>query len=1345
MQDDLTVTEAAEALGTSRQTVRALLRKGELHGRKQAWGNRYVWVLSRRGVDEFLSQYGRLDGRRRSQPSQGKRVEETVEIVTAAARAESPPLDMARSPEPAITESVPRSRFLRPRVRATVFLLVVGLPVIAALGAAEILPDALWFDELGQLDVFQGVVAAKVGLYVLAASTGSVFVGTNLAVAASHSIRAGSGSVALGIAAASLVAGTFFGSAAAGHWETFILWRHRQSFGITDPMFGKDVGFFVFSLPFQLGVSTFLLWLFVVAAGLTIVVYGLRGALTFRPLRGTFTAQKHLSFLAGGFLLVVSWRFLLERYGLALAQPRGGDGENFAGADYVAVHVRSPGLVALSALTVVLAFACVAAPFVLRSRSRRDAALFVGIPSAALFVAAISINSWIPALVQRFAVDPNPLLSEQPYLMRSIAATRSALGLDTVQVDLYSPTGELTPEEVSGASARIVNVLIWDETVVHARMLDLVTQTPYYRPDEPTLDAVPVEGQPPLTLASTRQLDIDRVRGRGQTWINNRLAYTHGLGLVRFSGTGVDEGGQPVLLDEGLGLREPRIYFGDFPARSPSWVVANSRRPEVDIPTADGESATDYHYGGTGGIALSSWIRRAMFGFKLGSKDLVLSDDLTSESRLLLHRDVGNRLRTLAPFIQWDTRPAALTVDGRIVFVVGGYTTSHNYPSAERVELDKTLVNYVRSSVLATVDAFSGRVELYLTEPSDPIARAWAEAFPTLFRSADELPAELTSRLRYPADLFDAQASAYERFHVTQPATFASDADAWSRPTGLSGPVEVAGDIHFDEDDEDDLRHRLLPGYKYSAPPGEEGPQIVRSTYYSPRRGQNLVASLEGWVDERGRARLASQALPRDPITLGPAQVSRLVFSTPRVRNLLGLRNLEVRDLDVSSIDSVSLGSPHLVFLPSGVLQVQSLYEGASGPGVSRLLGVTAFLNGSAGLGPDIDSAVRQALNRPPHVDVLRPPGRLFVGTPVELMFRVRNAERELVTITSAAGRQDARLSLSTGRGKVVWVPTAPGHARVKVQVDGLDGTIRTDTISLRILSPPPTVRLIDVPAAAMVGRPVRMSFAVTGGLRQTVRVSTRQGVFMRRYLIHNGTGFFEWTPRATGPVVIRVTTQGHQGQTATDTLRLPVVSRAQAGAPSGTPVGVVPGSVSVPIARANAALERAEVRFAQHRFGLGLDALEALRRAGGEAHQAAVAQIGRPPADPESDEPPGPPAVLAVLGLEHRIGTRIPAIFNGMRRKPVVDSLQYTLWITHTRRDRMLDVVIALDQEGAGADYADGMADTLPAFDNEVVTLLSGLETYVLTASGRAGLTNALERATATRNRVNDAFGGGE
>jgi len=574
----------------------------------------------------------------------------------------------------------------------------------------------------------------------------------------------------------------------------------------------------------------------------------------------------------------------------------------------------------------------------------------------------------------------------------------------------------------------------------------------------------------------------------------------------------------------------------------------NTRRPEADIPTAAGGGAAAYHYDGTAGIRLSSLIHRALFALHFKSKDLLLSDDITPDSRILLHRDVRDRLAALAPFIRWDSHPAPLVVNGRTVFVVEGYTTSASYPDARRVKLGGTPVSYARASVRATVDAFSGRVALYLTGEPDPLARAWAEAFPTLFRPPEEMPAQLRDRLRYPGDLFEAQSSAYERFHATRPDVFASGSDVWSPPKSLSGSLDVAGDIQFDEDDEDDLRHRLRPAYKLTPPPGRSRPRLVLSTTYSPRRGQNLVASLDGWVDERGRPRLASRILPRDRITLGPAQISRLVFATPRVSNLLGLTNLELRDLDKSSLDTVSLGRPRLVFLPRGIIQIQSLYKGASGAGVSRIIGVTAFLNGRAAVGSGVADAVRQALHDPPRVGFVRPSEPAVVGSPVKLHFRVKNARREVMTIMSPAGRRDEKRSIETGSGAVAWVPSAPGQARVRLTIEGMDGSTVTRKTALRVLSRPPTVRLTRAPTRAVVGRRVRFSFKAGHALDELVQVSTQDGTFTRRYLIRKGTGFFEWTPTRAGRAVVHVRARGRQEQVAEDRARLTVVAARRGG-----------------------------------------------------------------------------------------------------------------------------------------------------------------------------------------------------
>lgn len=1123
-RDDLTVAEAAALLGTSAQTVRKLLRDGDLSGRKQAWGRRFVWIASRKGVDELLARHGRLDGRRRA---------------TAPALA------------------TPRAFLRRPRARATLAVVVLGVPLLGAYAAVRILPDALWFREVGQLDVYRRVAAAKAELWLLAAVAVAVFLAANLVVAAARAGVARTPAVRLGIAVAAVVAATFFGSSAARHWQAFLLWRHGQPFGVTDPVSGEDAGFFVFALPFQLAVAGLLLRLVAVAAVAVAVVYRARGALGFRPLRASPAAQAHLAALAAAFLLVVAWRLRLERYVLELGQPSPADRNAFAGDGYVDVHVRSPGLAVLSALALVAALACVVAPPLARSGRRRAARWTVAVPFAALFVTLLSVASWLPAVVQRFAVDPNPLLSEAPFLQRSIAATRSGLGLAAIEAHPYVPR-TLRPADVRRALPALANVSVWDRSVLEARMRDLVTETPYFRPATPTVDRAPRPGGPRLTVAGARELDLDPVGPSARSWASDRLTYTHGLGLVRYSATGIGRHGQPRLLDAGLGVRQPRIYVGAFPRTSPSWVLANTRRPEADLPTAD-----PYHYDGPAGIELSSWIQRAVFALGLGSKSLLISDDVTPESRIVLHRDVRDRLATLAPFIRWDSHPAPLALDGRIVFVVDGYTTSDSYPDAERVDLAGTPVSYARASVRATVDAFSGRVALYLTGADDPVARAWAAAFPTLFRPPEALPAALRERLRYPRDLFETQATAYERFHATRPDVFASGSDAWAPPTSLSGPLDVAGDIQFDEDDEDDLRHVARPGYRLAPPPGRTRPRLVLSTIYSPRRGQNLVGSLDGWVDGRGRPHLGARVLPRDPITLGPAQVSRLVFATPRVSNLLGLTNLELRDLDKNSLDTVSLGTPRLVFLPRGIVQVQSLYKGASGPGVSRMIGVTAFVNGRAAVGSDVADAVRQALHQPPRSRLLRPSGPLVVGSPVTLRFRVAHARREAVTITSPAGVQHATRSVEAGWGGVAWVPSARGVAHVRVRVEGLDGSTVTRRAALRVLRRPPTVRLIRAPSRAVVGRRVTFTFDAARAVEQRARISTREGTFTRRYLIRDGTGLIEWTPTQAGRAVVDVRARGRDGQTAADTARVTVVPARGASAPAVTLVRV-PRTASV-------------------------------------------------------------------------------------------------------------------------------------------------------------------------------------
>ncbi len=438
------------------------------------------------------------------------------------------------------------------------------------------LPGALWFDELGQLDVFQRVVSAKADFHAQVLVSVAAFVGINLAAALRGTTFLRSLPGATSVLLGSLVTGNLFASAADAHWPTYLLWRHRQPFGTVDPLSGRDAGFFVFSLPFYLEVCSLLLWLVAVSMAYAVLIGRVRGRLRLKPFHVDLPAQIHLAVLTSILLLVVSWRLRLERYLLVLHQPgqpgksSGGDSSSFAGAGYVDVNVRSPTLAGLSTLALMLAVAVVLLPLAMRGRGARPVRIAAGITATVLGTVVALVVTLAPPVVQRYVVGPNPLLSEQPYLAASIAATRAGLGLDDIGVRPYEPAGAFTASDFPAARKRLVNVPAWDTYVLEARMRQLVTEPPYFSPQEPTLDVVTEAGRPQVTAVSARELDLNQVPGQADSWVNDRIAYTHGLGLVRFSSTDIGSNREPRLLDsglgdQGLGVKEPRLYFGDLP------------------------------------------------------------------------------------------------------------------------------------------------------------------------------------------------------------------------------------------------------------------------------------------------------------------------------------------------------------------------------------------------------------------------------------------------------------------------------------------------------------------------------------------------------------------------------------------------------------------------------------------------------------------------------------------------------------------------------------------------------------------------------------------------------------
>jgi uncharacterized protein len=484
---------------------------------------------------------------------------------------------------------------LKPRVRTFLILGVVGVPLLVGLGASQILTEFLWFRELGQEDAFVRIQEVKLLLILVVGGFTTFFLSGNAWLAIRYAPTAVSRRYVPAAVVACGVIAALIGLSARDDWQVFLLWANQQPFGIEDPLHHRDVGFFVFSLPFLETLSNLLILIAAIGSLVAIVIHALTGAVKWRPLTATYPARVHLALLGSLALLLLAWRLHLATFSAELQQIDPGDSQPFPGPHYIDVHVRILGLRILSYVAVIAAIGLAAAPF-LAARGRvfaaRRAAIF---PLAALGLTALVSQSWAPTLVQHYVVDPDPVAKQLPFLEHAIAGTRQAFGLSDVDVHTVVPKTKITPADIRRERPQLDNVQLWDSNILQLQMQQLASDTPFYRSTQSTLDAVPTRDGSRLTVIGERELDVDRASGAPEGWANNRLAYTHGFGAFRFSGTEINPTtARPVSDNRALPVRQPRIYFGNQQPDAPDWVVANTaarvrpadrcRRRRVDVP-----------------------------------------------------------------------------------------------------------------------------------------------------------------------------------------------------------------------------------------------------------------------------------------------------------------------------------------------------------------------------------------------------------------------------------------------------------------------------------------------------------------------------------------------------------------------------------------------------------------------------------------------------------------------------------------------------------------------------------------------------------------------------------------
>lgn len=880
----------------------------------------------------------------------------------------------------------PDAVVLPPQRRPLVTALVVAsaLMVVIAI-AAQFWTEVLWYQSVDFTGVFSRQIVTKVALGLAGGVLTAAMVWSSIHFAfRSRPIYAPSPDTQAmehyrqlvepmrrtATVAAPLAVGLFAGLSAATQWDTFLLWRNGTPFGSTDAEFGLDIGFFVFDLPWINFVVAFLTMILVIGfitAAFTHYLYG--GIVAGSKMRSTQAARVHLSVIAAALVLVRAVAFWVDRYNLATAEST-----KITGIQYTESHAIIPtkGILALAAVMCAVMFLTT-----IWTRSWRLP--LVGV--AVLAVIVVAVGGIYPALVQSLKVRPSEKSLEVPYIQRNINATRAAYGFDKIQVKPYDTKTVAAPGQLRGDAATVPGIRLIDPNIVSPTFKQLEASKGYYQfADVLDVDRYEIDGKPTDTVIAARELDLTGVPEGQRNWLNDHTVYTHGYGVVAAKGNTREDDGRPTFFEsqigtEGaLGKYEPRIYFGES---SPDYSIVGGEKREFDYPDPQGTGQINYAYAGTGGVALDA-VRRLAYAVKYREINFLLSDAVTNDSRILDHRTPRERVARVAPWLTLDGNAYPAVVDGRVLWVLDGYTTSANYPYSEMTTLDTATedavtstrqsvravqagrVNYVRNSVKATVDAYDGTVTLYQWDQTDPVLKAWMSIFPGTVKPLTDIKGSLMEHLRYPEDLFKVQRQLLQKYHDTDAASFYGGQNFWRVP---DDPTSTGQDF-------------LQPPYYLSiAMPGQSAPAFSLTSTFMPTGDRNVLSgflAVDGDAGSEDGKRASTYGTMRLLETTGgsvngPGQVFNDMRTSAVTSNDASLgRQLTLAQF-ISTTSStgavVMFGNQLTLPVGGGLLYVQPIYVQArsSGSGTyPRLSAVAVAFGDKIAWAGSLDNALNE-------------------------------------------------------------------------------------------------------------------------------------------------------------------------------------------------------------------------------------------------------------------------------------------------------------------------------------------------------------------------------------------------
>lgn len=816
--------------------------------------------------------------------------------------------------------------------------LLLILTVWGALaGGISLYIDYLWFDAVGYLEVFQTTLASKFLFWLAGFAVSFLILGSNLYLAARrhHGIywmspelqataRKGTQFV---FWVAILVLSVLMGMVVQSQWLAFLQYWNQVPAGSQDPIFSQDISFYIFSLPvlsFLVHLGLVLIVLSVLAAAITYVTHGHLAYL--QRLQLSHEARVHLTLLAVAGFLLLAGRFWLNCYEILYSR----EGVIF-GAGYTDVYARLPCTMILAGVSVLTAAAFAVSIF---GRNLRTA-----VYSGVFFGAAYLALNLYPMVIQTFIVEPNELQVETPYLAHNIGLTRKAYNLDKIEVHDFSGSGDLSREDMAANETTIGNIRLWGWRPLMDSYNQLQSIRSYYEFQGVDLDRYVIDGKYRQVMLSARELDFSKISEQAQTWINEYFVYTHGYGLCLSPVNEVTPEGLPEFFIKDIPpqsngnfeITRPEIYFGE---KTDNPVFVKTAQEEFDYPIGDRNAFTTYQ--AERGLGIGSFVRKLLFAWELKNYKILFADDFMSESRVLLHRRIQDRVPKIAPpGLDFDPDPYLVIHEGRLFWIQDGYTSTGRYPYSEPT---RGGFNYIRNSLKVVVDAYLGDVTFYVSDPDDPLIQVYSAIFPSTFRPLGEMPEGLRLHLRYPEVLFNVQREMFRTYHMRDTGVFYNKEDMWDIPTEIYRDQEQVMESY----------------YVIMNLPGSQEEEFILLVPYTPRNKNNMISWLAARSDGEHYGTLVLYQFPKQELRYGPLQIEARIDQDPTISPLLTLWSQQGSE--------VIRGNLLVIPIEDTLLYVEPLYLQAEKSMIPELTRIIVVFENRVALGETLDEALAAAI-----------------------------------------------------------------------------------------------------------------------------------------------------------------------------------------------------------------------------------------------------------------------------------------------------------------------------------------------------------------------------------------------